>query len=153
MDERVTNHEPERLMALLAEQTGLYRQLRDLSERQRGLIVGDTPEDLLTILNQRQTLVNKLARLNESLAPFRRDWQQCYAALSPQHREQAGGLLAEMNQHLQAILQADSEDSKLLSVRKQSVARDLRDVTGGRAANAAYGRAAAQMPRQADVQG
>ena len=58
---------------------GFLKRLRELSDQQRTLITGDRPELLLNILRERQTLVGALARLNERLAPFRRNWEGLYA--------------------------------------------------------------------------
>ena len=131
---------PEHLIKLLKEQRDLYQRLRDLSERQRTLISGDRPELLLNILRDRQMLVSALAKINEQLSPYRRDWQRICETLPPAVRRTAARLLDEINGMLQVILKADQEDQALLSARRQAVARSLNDVSGGRVANAAYGR-------------
>lgn len=126
------------LLRLLTEQRDCYRRLRELGERQRALIAGDQPELLLGILQERRALVGSLARLNEQLAPFRRDWEGTYARLSEPARLQASTLLNEINGLLRVILKSDQEDSALLSARKQGVARELGELAGGRTVNAAY---------------
>jgi len=136
----------ERLLALLREQRDLYRKLRALSDRQRGLISGDEPDRLLNILRDRQTLVAGLVRLNDQLAPYRRDWESIHARLPDNTRDEASALLSEINEILQGILRIDQEDGALLSARRQAVARSLSDVSGGRTANAAY----AQQARRTD---
>ncbi len=73
--------EPHGMIALLTQQRDLYLKLRALSDQQRSLISGDRPALLLEILHERHKLVAALARLNESLSPFRRDWDANYAAL------------------------------------------------------------------------
>lgn len=129
-----------RLLALLEEQRGLYDRLRLLSERQRNLISGDRPEMLLDILRDRQLLVNALARVNESLSPYRRSWESIYAGLSAEVRERVTTLLEEINSALRLILQSDQEDGALLAARKQSVSREIEEIGGARTANAAYAR-------------
>ncbi len=133
----------DRLIELLTEQRDLYQKLQELSERQRELIAGDRPEQLLGILRDRQTLVTALARVNEQLSPYRRNWQAVYKQLPQESRRRASALLEEINSKLQVILKADQEDQALLSARKQAVARSLNQVSGGRVANAAYARNAA----------
>ncbi len=149
------SHDPKRLIGLLIEQRDLYRRLRELSEQQRTLITGDRPEMLLNILRERQTLVGALSRLNEQLAPYRRNWEPLYAGLPEESRNEANQLLQEINGLLRVILRTDQEDSKLLSARKQSVARELDALSGVQSANAAY---AAKLPtgkaaHSADMQG
>jgi flagellar biosynthesis/type III secretory pathway chaperone len=127
MEDAVSQLDTNRLIHLLGQQRELYLRLHDLSDRQRALIASDSPDLLLSILRDRQTLVAALVRLNEELAPYRRDWE-------------AGQLLEEINDLLRNILRVDQEDGALLSARKQAVAQSLSEVTGGRTANAAYAR-------------
>jgi hypothetical protein len=145
----------QRLISLLSEQRDLYRRLRELSEQQRTLITGDRPEMLLNILRERQSLVAALARLNEQLAPFRRDWEGLYRGLPAPVREQANVLLHEINGLLRVILKTDHEDTALLSARKQAVAAQIEQVSGGRSANTAYAQqAGSEKPAPAaDVTG
>jgi hypothetical protein len=138
MAENTVQVDHDGLIILLKEQRDLYLRLRDLSERQRKLISGDQPELLLNILHERQTLVTGLAKVNERLSPYRRNWQSIYETLPEATRRTASSLLDEINGMLQVILKTDQEDQALLSARKQAVARSLTDVSDGRAANAAY---------------
>lgn len=131
------------LIELLTQQREHYRRLRQLSEQQRSLICGDRPEQLLSILQERQTLVSALTKLNASLAPFRRNWDEMYEALPAETRRSASELLSEINAALQVILQNDHQDSALLAARKQLVANELSDLGGTRAAGTAYARASA----------
>jgi hypothetical protein len=132
--------DPHRLIALLEEQRDLYLKLRQLSNTQRSMIAGDRPELLLHILRERQDLVTALARLNEQLSPFRRNWDALYATLPEDGRTRASAVLQEINGLLRVILRADQEDGALLSARKQAVALDLTAASGGRTANTAYAR-------------
>lgn len=138
MGESAERIAPEGLMTLLRQQRGLYERLQALSERQRTLISGDRPELLLNILHDRQALVTALAKINEQLSPYRRDWESIYQTLPEETRRAASSLLEEINGMLQLILRADQEDQALLSARKQAVTRSLTGVSGGQAANAAY---------------
>lgn len=146
---------PDGLIKLLKEQRDLYRGLQELSERQRTLIAGDRPELLLNILRDRQTLVTALAKVNQQLSPYRRNWQSIHETLPEVTRHTASELLEEINGMLQVILKTDQEDQALLSARKQAVARSLSDVSGGRVANAAYAQHAGQADgnAQADMTG
>jgi hypothetical protein len=150
-----TSHNAGRLIELLTEQRDLYRQLRELSGRQRALISGDRPELLLNILRDRQTRVAALARLNEQLAPYRRNWNETYEALPPDTRASAAALLAEINDLLKLILRSDQEDGALLSARKSAVAASLQELSGGRRINQAYAGHAGQPDdaRSADLTG
>jgi hypothetical protein len=138
MDESTSQITPQALIKLLREQRDFYQRLQELSDRQRSLISGDRPELLLNILRDRQILVESLARINQKLSPYRRNWQEIYETLPEEARQSASSLLEEINGMLQLILKADQEDQALLSARKQAVARSIGEVSGGQAANTAY---------------
>ncbi len=143
-----------RIVALLTRQRDLYRELRALSEKQRNTITGDRPEMLLSILRDRQELVNELARLNHEMGPLRRNWEAAYAALPAGEREQAAALLQEINGLLRVILRTDQEDGALLAARKQAVAAEIAGLAGGQQVNAAYARqAGTPAAPAADVSG
>lgn len=146
--------EPSELIALLRQQRDLYERLRELSEKQRNMISGDRPELLLRILRDRQDLVTSLARLNERMGPYRRNWDAAYAALPAELRSEASTLLQEINALLRAVLRTDQEDSALLSAKKQAVAGSLASLSGGQAANTAYARqSGAPADSSADLSG
>ena len=153
MEKNVVQLAPDGLLKLLREQRDLYLKLKELSERQRVMIAGDRPEQLLNILRDRQNLVSALARVNEKLSPYRRDWQQVYDRLPDDSRQAAQELLDEINGMLQIILHTDQEDQALLSARKQAVARSLGSVSEGRAANAAYAKQGGSGSGSTDYRG
>lgn len=130
----------ERLLDLLSRQRDLYRKLKSLSERQRGMIAGDRADLLLGILQERQAHVNELTALNQQLSPFRRNWDQTLASLADDARQNVSQLLAAINTLLSGILATDKEDGALLSARKQMVASELSGLSGGRIANQCYAR-------------
>lgn len=132
------------IVELLAEQCGLYRRLRELALRQRGLIAGDRPDALLAVLQERQELVRAVTRINERLAPLRREWDARLAELPPDARRRAGELLDEMQTLLGRIIDDDRQDGALLAARKQVVADVLSGLSGGRAAQDGYARGAAR---------
>ena len=147
--------DPGQLVSLLGQQRDLYRRLRELSDKQRTMISGDRPELLLNILRDRQDLVTALARLNDDLAPYRRMWDALYTALPEADRAQASASLQEINELLRVILQTDHEDSALLSARKQAIASEIAETSGGQAANRAYAQqsSAQRSARSADITG
>lgn len=146
--------DPQQLLSLLGQQRDLYVKLRALSDRQRTMISSDRPELLLAILRERQDLVAALARLNDELAPFRRNWDGLYAALPDPVRDKASNLLQEINGLLRVILRTDQEDGAMLSARKQALAADMAGVNDGQTANAAYARnAGAPSAAGADLTG
>ena len=131
------------VLSLLTVQRELYQRLRTLSAQQAALISDQQPEVLLHILTERQTLVNRLARINEQLAPYRRTWDATYAALPAETRKQVSTLLTDINELLRSILTTDERDTAALAARKHAVGRELSTLTGTRAAANAYARTGA----------
>lgn len=125
-------------LALLSLQRDLYLRLRELAGQQRALISGDAPELLLNLLTERQAIVSRLARLNEELAPLRRNWDATLAALPPHERDTLRDLLAEINSLLRSILVTDESDGSLLAARKQQTGQELQQLSGRQVAARAY---------------
>lgn len=144
-----------RLKRLLVQQRDYYERLRELSRQQRALISSDRPELLLGILSERQTLVSALARLNQDLAPYRRNWDAHYAALAPAEKSEVSELLQQINTLLRGILATDQQDSALLAARKHGTAQELDRLSGAKAATSAYVRQSGASPQQraADLSG
>jgi len=146
--------DPSQLIDLLSRQRDLYQSLRELSQKQRNIISGDRPEMLLGILRARQDLVTALAKLNDELGPFRRNWDAMYSALPADQRTQASAILHEINGLLRVILRTDQEDGALLSARKQVISNELDGMSGGQMANTAYARqASSSSAGPADLMG
>ncbi|MEE8170084.1 MAG: hypothetical protein V3T70_06010 [Phycisphaerae bacterium] len=128
------------LLRLLNEQLRCYRQLRRLADRQRLLVREDEPQALLTVLGERQQLVNELTALNGSLAPFRESWTDVYRGLPGDHRRDVQAVLEETNALLASIMQADRQDAQALSARRLAAATQITQAADTGRAAAAYAR-------------
>jgi hypothetical protein len=126
------------LVQLLEHQRTLYRRLRTLADRQRTMIVQDDVQPLLSLLSERQKLVDGLVGLGRRLAPFREHWPATYGTLDEPTRRQVSELLEEANTALGSILQCDRHDTATLSARRQDVANQLSSMDGGARVGAAY---------------
>lgn len=154
MQEQPEPADGDRLVSLLAKQRDLYRKLKELSEKQRGLIAGDRPDMLLGILQERQAHVHELTLLNQRLSSFRRDWQATLKSLTAPTKQRVSEILATINTLLCTIIQTDKEDGALLSARKQMAAAELSGLSGGRIANESYARSTpASSAGSADLTG
>ena len=146
MDDTDTKLSGDRLVELLRHQQTLYRQLRLLADRQKALVVRDDTESLLTLLAERQRLVDGLVGLNAQLGPFRENWTELYAGLDDSVRARVAELLEEVNTSLGAILQSDSRDSAQLNTRQCARATQMADVDAGTRVSAAYSTASRNAP-------
>jgi hypothetical protein len=146
MDQTNAATDGARLMELLERQRLLYRRLRILTERQRTLVIQDDPQALLTLLADRQKLVDELLAVNAALAAYRQDWTNVYANLDEPSRRRVAEMLEEANTSLGAILQSDNRDSATLSARKQEIVDRMTAVDSGSRVGAAYAAAGASAP-------
>jgi hypothetical protein len=126
------------IAGLLIEQRDLYLQLSRLTEKQRGLITGDEPERLLTLLAERQRIVDKLQAVGRQLRPYQANWRQCRDEMPDNEGRRVDGLVGEINALLADIMKQDETDTALLSVRKSETHRAIGTVQTGRQADRAY---------------
>jgi hypothetical protein len=113
-------------MALLREQDVLYSRLERLAERQHGLIGGDSPEQLLSVLTERAEVSRGLARIAEKLAPSRANWAAHRNRFNDAQRIEADRLLSMTRGRLSRLMAGDERDVRLLSVRAGRVGEELR---------------------------
>lgn len=129
---------PDDVMHLLREQSSLYTKLESVSVRQRSLVTEDDVGPLLTLLTDRQRLSEQLHRIATRLAPVRREWESYRERFTPKQRSEAGRLLKEAGQRLRQLIDNDEQDARVLSGRKQAVARVLRTTHSTSQAISAY---------------
>jgi hypothetical protein len=126
------------LIGLLDEQSRLYRELADLAEHQRSLITGDDQARLLTVLGDRQQLLDRLERLADRLRPYQQHWREVRRTLSGADGGRVDALVSEINTQLSGILAKDKADAELLAARKGSAAKAMGRLKTARQAGAAY---------------
>lgn len=126
------------VMGLLRRQRDLYRRLHRLAERQRGLVVENDGGSLLSVLGDRQKVIQSLLEVGQELAPHREDWPKTRETLAPGERQEAEQILAEVTAILGQVIAADEQDSRLLSARKAQAARAVQGLRADRAAVSAY---------------
>lgn len=131
----------QQVLALLTRQRDLYRELKSLADRQRGVVTSSEPEALLTILAERQKVVNRISGLDGDMKAVRAAWPELSEAMPLPAREQADVLIREVQSLLADILAGDDQDAKLLSARKQSVRAESQTMAAAKRAHAAYGAA------------
>jgi flagellar biosynthesis/type III secretory pathway chaperone len=141
------------LIELLTRQRDLYAQLDRLSQGQMQHIHEGATEQLLSVLSQRQGVVDALGRLSTELAPYREDWQAMSGRLSGDDRQIVRELMDEVDAMLQAILDRDDQARARLQSAQQQTGRELRQAAGGTQAMHAYRGQAGRNPRFADQRG
>jgi hypothetical protein len=141
------------LVALLTEQRDAYRQLSALGAQQGDLIAAGQTEQLLTVLSQRQTWVDRIGKLNEQLTPYHASWEQLSRSLDDQQRPRIGQLLDEVKTLLNEQLQQDDKDREQLLAAQQKIGSQLSQTARTGSALHAYKGSAATDARFTDRQG
>jgi len=132
----------ETVLQALAEQLDCYQRLSKLARTQHDHVQNSRTEDLLLVLSQRQTLLEQIARLEQTIAPARKTWQEYLQALSAADRDQAESLLARIRQLLEEITASDRDDALVLQQRKLNLGRGIHAAVAARKFNRTYTTAA-----------
>lgn len=135
-------HEPKTdaacLAGLLERQHEVVAALTDLSRRQGERIDAGDDDGILSILAERQPLVEEFSAISARLLPFRAAWERHLSTLAPAQREQVHRR-AELVSSLAAALAArDEADRRRLAARRDELADELAAMGTRRGAIAAY---------------
>ncbi len=130
-----------RLARILDRQREVYERLELLSLSQAQLIHEDQTDDLLTVLGQRQSLIEQLTALNDELTPFTERWSELSVRLSERHRDDLRRRFDDVGRLVDSITRRDEADRRALEARRSSVGSELQSLTRTKGAVAAYARA------------
>jgi hypothetical protein len=138
------------VLAALAQQVELYRKLAKLAAQQHEHVQLSRIEELLTVLQRRQEVLDQVALLEDAIGPAKRQWTAFAATLDGPSRASAEANLNESRRLLEEITTADRNDALVLQQRKLNVGRQLNQATTARKVNrniaaAAYGTRGARM--------
>jgi len=145
------NAEP--VVNALEQQVGCYRKLAKLAELQHVYVQQSQTEELLTLLQSRQTVLDQVADLEQVIAPAKKRWAIYLGEILPQDRTLAESLLAETRKLLEQITTADRNDALVLQQRKLNLGAQINQATAAKQLNrsyaaAAYGKPASRMDVQ-----
>ncbi|MEM6258337.1 MAG: hypothetical protein AAGI37_08490 [Planctomycetota bacterium] len=146
MAPQATNQSPSEevaeVFALLERQRDLYRELKSHSEQQDALIASGATDQLLSLLAQRQRLIDGLGQVSTSLAPYR----SRIAAIADQAAGDVGGQMRSMVEEVRVLLESiiafDEKGKADLEAARDKVGGQIRQAAGAVAAAGAYGKAA-----------
>ncbi len=124
--------------ALLGEQWELLRGLDGLSRRQRELIAGDSPDELLALMEERQEIVDRLEAITAKLEPMQTRWREGHAEVVALLRQEIEGRLRDLASLAREIAARDAQDQRLLAERKRGIAEELASMAGSQRAMHAY---------------
>lgn len=136
--------EASEVFTLLQQQRDLYRELKSHSEQQDALIVNGQTDQLLTLLAQRQRLIDGLGQVSSSLAPYRSRIAAIADQASDDLGEQMRGMVEEVRVLLESIIATDEKGKADLEAARDNVGGQIRKAAGAVAAAGAYGKSRPQ---------
>jgi hypothetical protein len=122
----------------LTEQLACYRKLARLCELQRQHVQQGQTDELMAVLQERAAILSEITRLEEEVAPLKRNWTTASEQLSEEDRQAAQEMLAETKVLLMQITQADQDDVLLLQQRKLNVGKQIAATSTARVVNNRY---------------
>ncbi len=128
------------LIDLLEQQRAIYEQLQTLSHRQSELVASGDAEPLLSVLSQRQRLIDDLTQLNGQLEPYKQNWPALWARLDSDTQKTVQGLIDQVQLLLGQIVAQDEKDRVALSAQRERTSSEIKQLRTGSAINRAYGR-------------
>ncbi len=137
------------LISLLERQSTLYDQLGDLTEQQSQAIEagfgvdadaspGASGEQLLTILAQRQRVIDALVQVQDELAPFRESWSSVWSQMGETDRQQVAPMVRQIEQAAARIMELDDRDRLRLEQAQAHTGEQIRKLNSTGAAVSAY---------------
>lgn len=134
--------EAHEVFALLQQQRDLYRELKSHSEQQDLLIANGETDQLLSLLAQRQRLIDGLGQVSSSLSPYRSRIAAIADQASGDIGEQMRGMVEEVRVLLESIIACDEKGKTDLEAARDKVGGQIRQAAGAVAAAGAYGKPA-----------
>lgn len=122
----------------LSEQADLYAQLVVMGQRQLDLIRSNDTDSLLTLLGQRQRLLDQITALNRGLGPLQAILDAQPEAISPEHRAGLRELSERIGNLVREIQSLDEAGRSALTAGRDGVRHELDLVARARRAAGAY---------------
>lgn len=141
------------VLSALAQQVDCYCNLAKLAALQHEHVQNSRTEELLTVLSQRQGLIDQVADLEQSIGPAKKRWQEYLGELPDEDRSSAQQLLDRTRSLLEQITASDRNDALMLQQRKLNLGKQINDANNARRFNRTYAAAAyGQRPPALNIQ-
>jgi hypothetical protein len=138
------------VLTALIQQVECYRHLAKLAMSQHDHVRASRTADLLSVLAQRQEMLDQIADLEQSVSPAKKRWTEYLNELPASDRAVAEQMMAESRRLLEEITTTDRNDALVLQQRKLNLGREIGLANAARRFNRKYA-AAAYGPRAASL--
>lgn len=143
----------ERLLGILQQQQTLLTRLAALAESQGELIRDGQTDSLLTLLGERQQIIDRFLAMQNDLGDLTENLDQRLEEIEPNQRQRIESLIAQIGEALDAVMKHDERDRHALETARNETRSELNDLGNASRARQAYRGAAASNTRFADRQG
>jgi len=127
------------LRAGLEKQTELYRQIRQLSARQRQLIAANDIEGLMRLLAEKQALITAASEAAEKLAPWQEQWDKMRESVLDAERQSVENAAAALREILGEIVALEDEGQAAVLSAREAAGAAITRLQKGKAMHKAYG--------------
>ncbi len=146
------NNAADPIILALEEQLGCYQRLAKLAEMQHEFVQQGQTDALLSVLTRRESVLEDVARLEQVIAPAKRQWTEYAKKLDAASKTKAESLLASTRALLEQITAADRDDVMVLQHRKFNLGQQIGQAKTARQVNRTYAAAAyGTRPPRMDV--
>lgn len=135
------------VVTALEQQVGCYRKLAKLAELQHVYVQQSQTEELLSVLQARQGVLDQVADLEQTIGPAKKRWLVYLGELATDERTSAESLMAETRRLLEEITAADRHDALVLQQRKLNLGKQITQAAGAKQLNRNYATAAYGAPK------
>ena len=129
------------LADLFSTQAEVCREILERSRRQQDLVTaGNREDDLLVLLAEKQSLIDKQLRLAEQAQPYRELWEGAARLASGREARTKGEeSWNSLRGILESVVRLEDESREKLQEQKSRVSVDIGNLQRGRMVNQAYG--------------
>ena len=139
------------VLAAFGEQLACYRSLAKMVERQHDYVQNEQTEELMSLLTERQGVLERLNAIADIVTPARSQWSIFTSRLTEDDRKKVEGMLAETKLLLASITAGDERDALVLQQRKHRLGTEIRATGAAKTVNRSYAASAYGKPKFTNV--
>lgn len=135
-------------------QTSIYRQLIEqleehaalcgvldaISQRQGQIVASGDASAILSVLAERERVIEDLSRCNARIEPLRRVWDTVARGATAEQRDDVAGRIDALAGLIGAIAERDAADRRTLEERRDAVVAELHSMNAQKQAAGSYGK-------------
>lgn len=144
---------PQPLIDLLERQQGLVDKLVRLAESQSSLIAASSTDQLLSLLAERQAVIDEFTASQGELAELTHGLDERLEDVDPGQRDAIKSLIGVIGERLGQVMRRDEADQASLRSNRNQVKQEIASMGAARTARNAYSAGGGVSNRFADRRG